>query len=74
MAEQPPATEGYVYSQVPVQQAKPNNRILSKRQSGISWKEMKLLPTYQPLFTHQKLRAFYCVFCLLTDELESTNS
>lgn len=71
-AEWPPALEGYVYSQGTraTSSAKQQD---TKRQSGISWKEIKLLPTYQPLFTHQKLCTFYYVFCLLMDELESTN-
>lgn len=50
-----------------------NNRALSERQLGISLKEIELLPTYRPLFTHQNPCTFYYAFCLLMDELESTN-
>lgn len=46
---------------------------ITERQLGISLKETELLPTYQPLSTHQNPCTFYYAFCLLMDELESTN-
>lgn len=77
IAEWPPALEGYVYSfihEVGVKRKpRPSNRTLSKRQPGVSLKEIELLPTYQLLFTHQNPCTFYYAFCLLMDELESTN-
>lgn len=71
----PPVLEGSVYSRGRDETetwAKQQNTL--QKASGISLKEIELLPTYQTLSTLPNPCTFYYVFCLLMDVLESANS